>query len=275
MIGRRELLIAAAASLLPAARQIPVALQLFSVRKQCEKDLPGTLAQVAGMGYQGVELAGYYGRSANDFRRLLVSQALPCCAAHVPYESLLGGRLQQTIEFQQELGNRTLIVPGLPESATRSRTAWVDAARQFTNIAAILRAHGMRIGYHNHAVEFEPLQGERPWDMFFRHTTSDVLIELDLGNAGYGGADPVAALKQFPGRVRFVHVKDYTASQPDLMVGQGEMNWREFFPASEKVAGTVWYVIEHDSNPDAHLTDIAECLKRFNASRQLRKHQRG
>lgn len=75
----------------------------------------------------------------------------------------------------------------------------------------------------------------------------------------------MAALRRFPGRVRFVHVKDYSDVNPDLMIGDGEMNWREFSQVCDRIAGTEWFVIEHDSDPAANLEDIGECLKRFRA----------
>jgi sugar phosphate isomerase/epimerase len=265
MLGRREFCMLGAAGLLRASRHVPVALQLFSVRQQCDKDLPDTLSRVAQFGYEGVELAGYYGRKPAEFRKLLEEFRLPCCAAHVPFESLLGDELPVTIQFQRALGNRTLIVPGLPADAMKSQETWLSTARRFTEISRILHRHEMRLGYHNHAVEFSMLNGRRPWDTFFASSSKDVVIELDLGNAGYGGADPVAALKQFPGRARFVHVKDYTARNPDLMVGDGDMNWRDFFPVCDSIAGTDWFVIEHDSDPAANLADIADCLQRFRA----------
>jgi sugar phosphate isomerase/epimerase len=265
MLGRREFCLLAATGLLQASRRIPVALQLFSVREQCAKDLPDTLSRVAKLGYEGVELAGYHGRSPSELRKLLAERRLPCCAAHVPFESLQGDQLAPTIRFHNALGNRNLIVPGLPDHAINSQEAWLSTARRFTEISDVLRGHDMRLGYHNHAVEFKMLNGSRPWDTFFGNSSKDVIIELDLGNAGYGGADPVAALKRFPGRVRFVHVKDYTAAEPDLMVGDGDMNWREFFPVCDRIGGTDWFVIEHDSDPAANLADIEDCLKRFRA----------
>jgi sugar phosphate isomerase/epimerase len=255
VLGRREFCLLAATGLVKATRRVPVALQLFSVREQCERDLPGTFARIAEAGYEGVELAGYYGRAPSDFRKLLAAHRLPCCAAHVPFESLLGKELAATIQFHKDLGNRHLIVPALP-----TQDAWLSTARRFSEISQALRDHEMSLGYHNHAIEFKPLDGRRPWDVFFSNTSKDVFSELDLGNAGFGGADPVAEMKRFPGRVRFVHVKDYTAAKPDLMVGEGDMNWREFFRVCDAIDAPDWFVIEHDK------ADIADCLKRFRAA---------
>ncbi|HVW87231.1 MAG TPA: sugar phosphate isomerase/epimerase [Bryobacteraceae bacterium] len=266
VLSRREFALTGISGLAFAgARRIPVALQLFSVRRQCQKDLPGTLSRVADIGYSAVEFAGYYGHGPDELKRLLAERRLTCCGAHVSFDSVQPDKLPATIEFHQALGNRSLIVPGLPARATQSHEAWLETAKRFGEISKTLLKSGMRLGYHNHAAEFRPVSGERPWDTLFENTPKEVFIELDLGGAGYGGANPIEALKRYPGRVRFVHVKDYTLTKPDLMIGDGQMDWHEFFPVCEKVAGTEWYVIEHDSDPNANFEDIRECLRRFRA----------
>src|SRR5256885_15948331 len=93
---------------------IPIALQLYSVRHECEKDLPGVLKAVAAMGYDGVEFAGYYGRTAEELRRLLDDNGLRCAGTHTGLNTILGDELPKTIEFNPTMGNPYLIVPRLP-----------------------------------------------------------------------------------------------------------------------------------------------------------------
>ncbi|HXJ38651.1 MAG TPA: sugar phosphate isomerase/epimerase, partial [Bryobacteraceae bacterium] len=233
------------------------------VRRQCAQDLPGTLTRVAELGYEGVELAGYYDRRPEELRDMLAERHLPVCAAHVPYESLLGGNLAPTIKFHQALGNRVLIVPGLPPNNMESIEAWLATAHRFNQITSELRGSGLRIGYHNHAIEFKTVNDKTPWEAFTGALSNDVTLELDLGNAGYGGADPISVLKQLPGRIGLVHVKDYTATRADLMIGEGDMNWSAFFSVCGSTPGPDWFVIEHDSESGADLRDIGECLTRF------------
>ena len=134
--------------------EIPIALQLYSVREDCSRDLLGTLEGIADMGYEGVEFAGYYGRSAKELRDILDSFGLRVSGSHVRIESLLGDELERTIGFNQTLGNRFLIVPGLPEERRKSKAAWVETARLMNEIAEKLRPEGMQVGYHNHALNF-------------------------------------------------------------------------------------------------------------------------
>src|SRR5512142_502552 len=94
-----------------ASKKIPVGLQLYSVREQCKADLPGTLAAVSKIGYRAVEFAGYHGRSAKELRQLLDANGLVACGTHTPYDSILGDKLKETIEFNRTIGNQFLIVP--------------------------------------------------------------------------------------------------------------------------------------------------------------------
>src|SRR5690348_17657100 len=93
--------------------KIPFGLQLYSVRDECAKDLDGTVAAVAKMGYKAVEFAGYYGRDAKSLRKLLDDVGLKCCGTHIGLDTLLGDNLPKTIEFNHTLGNQFLIVPSL------------------------------------------------------------------------------------------------------------------------------------------------------------------
>src|SRR5436190_627356 len=103
--------------------KIPVGLELYSVRDQCRQDLPGTLAAVAKIGYKGVEFAGYWGRSAQELRKMLDENGIVACGTHTPYESVLEDKLKETIEFNRTIGNKFLIVPSMSAS---SKQEWLD-----------------------------------------------------------------------------------------------------------------------------------------------------
>jgi sugar phosphate isomerase/epimerase len=243
------------------SRRIPVALQLFSVRKQCEADLAGTLARVKEIGFEGVELAGNYGHTAAEFRRLLDDHALICCGAHIPLPGLQAPNYQPTVDFLHGVGTRKAIVPGIPSSSTQDLTGWRGAATTLLDMEGRLRSDGLEIGYHNHAVEFRVLDGARPLDIFLR-SAPGVFFELDLGGAGYGGANPVEVLETYRKRVKMIHVKDYTATRPDLPIGSGSMDWPDLLREAQ-TAAVEWYVIEHDSKSGPDLGDIADSYQRF------------
>jgi len=240
---------------------IPIALQLYSVRHDCEKDLPSTLEAIAKMGYDGVEFAGYYGRSAGELRKLLDDLGLRVAGTHAGLDTLLGVALAETVAFNRELGNRFLIVPGLAQERRSSREAWLETARIFDRIAERLAPEGMVTGYHNHTVEFTEMGGELPWDTFGGNTGQDVVMQLDLGHVLRAGADPVAVLERYPGRAVTVHLKDYSSTNDAALIGEGDMRWDDVFHLCESVGGTQWYIVEQESYAYPPLECVERCLR--------------
>ncbi len=239
---------------------IPVGLQLYSIREDCARDLPRTLEAVAQMGYAGVEFAGYYGYAASELRRLLDGVGLKCCGTHIGLDTLLGDELLRTVEFNQVLGNEYLIVPGLAEERRSSRAAWRDTAQVFNEIAERLQPYGMRTGYHNHWVEFQPMDGELPWDTFFGNTGHDVIMQLDIGNALHGGGDPIPYIARYPGRAITVHLKEHSATDPTALIGEGDVPWQRVFDLCEREGQIEWYIVEQESYKYPPLEVVARCL---------------
>jgi sugar phosphate isomerase/epimerase len=240
-------------------------LQLYSVRKDCERDLAATLSAVAKMGYEGVEFAGYYGRSAEELKRMLDDLGLKVAGTHIGLDTLLGDQLEATVEFNKTLGNTFLIVPGLPKERTASRAAWLETARIFDEIAGRLKPLGMHTGYHNHSHEFAPLEGEMPWDTLFGNTVPGVVMQLDLGNCLRGGGDPVAFLERYPARALTVHLKEYSKTNDKAIVGEGDVRWDDVFRLCESTDATQWYIVEQESYAYPPLECVERCLKALRA----------
>ena len=232
----------------PAAttrKKIPVGVQLYSVRAACKQDFPGTLAAIARMGYAGVELAGYWNRSAQEIRQMLDDNGIVACGSHTPSEMVLSpDKLKATIEFNQILGNRFIIVPDM-SGATRQ--IWVEKAARFNAIAAQLAPLGLSTGYHSHWHDFNVIEGARPWEIFGENTSADVILQLDTSNCCDGGADPVAELKKFPGRTRSIHLKP-NGGGPEAVIGEDKVNWPAVFEICETTGSTQWYVVEHEAS---------------------------
>ncbi len=241
--------------------RLPIALQLYSVREDCARDLPGTLAAVAAMGYEGVEFAGYHGRTAAELRQLCDAHKLAIVGTHIGLPTLLGDELAATVAFNQAMGNRYLIVPGLPEERRNSRAAWLETARIFDAIAARLAPLGLRTGYHNHHIEFVAMDGELPWDTFFGNTRADVVMQLDTGNMYHGGAEPVGFLARYPGRAQLVHLKEFSHTNDKALIGEGDVCWEQVFSLCESSAATEWYIVEQESYAFAPLECVDRCLR--------------
>ncbi|MDR3460521.1 MAG: sugar phosphate isomerase/epimerase [Verrucomicrobiae bacterium] len=226
-------------------KKIGVGLQLYSVRNECKADFPGTLAQVAKIGYRGVEFAGYWGRSAKEVRKMLDDNGLVACGSHTPSEMVLPpDKLKATIEFNQIIGNKFIIVPDM-SGATRQ--VWIEKAKVFNYIADELTPLGLSIGYHSHFHDFHEVEGVRPWEVFGENTSPGVILQLDTSNCCDGGADPVTELKKFPGRTRSIHIKP-NGGAPDSVIGEDKIDWPAVFAICETTGGTQWYVVEHESS---------------------------
>ncbi|MDX1934662.1 MAG: sugar phosphate isomerase/epimerase [Capsulimonadales bacterium] len=245
--------------------RIPIAVQLYSVRHDAEKDLAGVLARIKEMGYEGVEFAGYYGHDAAALKKMLDDNGLRCAGAHVGLDTLLGDRLAESVEFHRTIGNPYLIVPGLAENRRSSTDVWRETATLFNEIAEKLRPEGMRTGYHNHSIEFKPFVegGELPWDTFFGNTSTDVIMQFDTGNALHGGGEALPFLKKYPGRAVTVHLKDYDVANDrfDPPVGEGSVPFSDIFAECESSGGTEWYIVEYEADAYPAMEGIERCLK--------------
>ncbi len=242
-----------------SAKKIPIGLQLYSVRHQCAKDLPPVLEAVAEMGYEGVEFAGYYDRTAGELRKLLDQNGLKCCGTHIRLDAMLGDALKETVEFNQTLGNPYLIVSWMPPSYAESLESVKEAAGKYDQIAAELKPLGMHVGYHAHGHDFHKIGDETAWDLLFENTCDDVVMQLDIGNCLDGGGDPYATLKRFPGRSATVHLKEH-GGPDEAVVGEGEVDWKQVLRFCEAKGGTEWFIIEHERGAGDPIDNVRRCL---------------
>jgi sugar phosphate isomerase/epimerase len=237
-----------------------IGLQLYSVRKDCEKDLPGVLKAVAAMGYEGVEFAGYYGRKAEELKKLLDENNLRCCGTHIGLNTLLGDELQKTVDFNKTIGNRYLIVSYMGEDRLGTVEKVKETAKLFTDLAEKVRSERMRVGYHAHGGDFKKLGDKTAWEIFFASTGPDVTMQLDIGNCIGGGGDPYAMLKQFPGRSATIHLKEH-GGKAGAPVGEGEVKWAEVFQLCESTGNTRWYIVEQEAYDSAPLDSVKKCIE--------------
>lgn len=243
-----------------ATSRIPVGLELWSVRNQCERELPVVLKAVAQMGYSSVELAhSYYGHDAAAWRRLLDENGLKSCGMHMGLPLLAGDAFDKTVEIHKTLGTPYLIVASLPKKNVASLAALRETAKLFNQLAERLQPHGMQIGYHCHGGDFAAVDGTTPWEALAENTKPEVVMQLDIGNCLDGGGDPIAMLKKFPGRSQSVHIKDHGG-----VFGEGTVDWKTVFQICETTGGTRQYIIEEEGRegPEA-LATVERALKNF------------
>lgn len=253
--------------------RIPIGLELYSVRHALEKDALGTLKAVAAMGYDGVEFAGPPRHSAADLAAMLRETGLVCCGWHTPFNLVQADTLPGTIELNRAIGNRNIIIPGLPGHLVQTIADWRKMAGFFNDLAAKLAPHGMRTGYHNHHVEFAAKEGTTPWDAFFGSVDPTVIMQMDLGNALRGGANLMDVLKRYPGRCQTIHLKPYSTAagkeKPEAgfrpLIGADEVPWQEVFAFCETAGKTEWYIVEYESDAYPPLEAVERCLQALKA----------
>jgi sugar phosphate isomerase/epimerase len=265
-VSRRAFLtgtaVAAAATILPTrllhAAVRPVGLQLFSVRKALAQDYPGTLHQVAAIGYREVEAAGFYNHSAADAKQMMADAGLHCVSAHYSLADLLKAT-DATIDYAKTLGLE-YVVCSAPTVADPSRYAkypggawqfvqhgmtaddWKWNAGQFNQVAGKMKAGGIRFGYHNHTPEFRDLgNGTNGYQVLLKETDPAlVTFELDCGWAIASGQDAAKLLREHGKRISMLHLKDLNpapaGTEPDKResteIGLGVVDFKPIFAAA-------------------------------------------
>jgi len=258
---------AAAGSLLPtrvlqAAAQHRIdklGVQLYTVRELMKDDFEGTIAKVAQIGYQEVEFAGYFGRSAAQVKAVLEKNRLKTPSTHVQYDEL-DDKFPSVVEFSKTIGLEYIICAWIPEEPRKSPDIWKQASDKFNKCGAQAKAAGMQFGYHNHWFEFLPTNGKLPYEDLLRLCDPKLVkMEMDLCWIKVAGADPLKYFNEYPGRFPLVHVKDvktmpkvtYGGAQnfgdtADVTeVGGGLIGWKQIFAQADK-AGIKHYIVEHD-----------------------------
>ena len=229
----------------PRVRPDQIALQLYTVREDLERDPDGTLAALAGAGYRSVETAGTAGLSARAFRDRLDAHGLQVTGAHVGLDKF-GGDLATTLDELEILGCRLAIVPWVGAEFTRDFAGGVGLAGRLTAIAEAGEPRGIRVGYHNHTFEFEGTPGDRLWDGLVATAPAGVRFEVDVCWAFVGGQDPVEVIGSLAGRVGSLHLKDVQSDRRTPTIpGAGILPWREILDAGD-AAGVEWFVVEED-----------------------------
>jgi sugar phosphate isomerase/epimerase len=246
----------------PAGRLDRIGVQLYTVRDRMQQDVPGTLQQIAGLGYREVETAGLYNLTAQQLREHLDRNGLVSPAGHYPIQALRND-LNGTLATAQTLGQQWVIVPYLDQSE-RNVEGYRRVAQDLNRAGASARDRGLRVGYHNHEFEFDPLPGGRTgYDILLDETDSTLVdMELDLFWAVRAGHDPVTLFERQPGRFPLCHVKDMAGIGTEhrmVDVGQGEIQFARIFAASRR-AGLRHFFVEHD-NPGDSIASIRNSIQ--------------
>ena len=232
-----------------------IGVQLYTVRKEMERDFEGTLARVAGIGFKEVEFAGYFNRSPEQVGNILATLKLESPAGHMPYEALADpSAWLQILDTANTIGHQYVVIAWTPQEERRTPDDWKRVAEKFTRAGRAAKEAGLTFAYHNHDFEFKSLgQGPIPFDLLLAETDPALVkIEMDLYWITLGGHDPFRYFEKYPGRFPMVHVKDMKkgGERPQMVdVGKGDIDFRSIFARREE-AGIRHFFVEHDEPAD-------------------------
>lgn len=245
----------------------PLGLQLWSVREQLGRDLPGMLRQIKAWGIDEVETAGFHGRTAAEFAQMLKDAGLGCRAMHVGWEAL-EGQLPALLRDADALSATTLVNPSLPHAAPQAtREEMMRAASAFAGWAKQCKAAGKRFAYHLHGQEFGPAPTGTLFDVLAEESGPDVGFELDVFWVVAAGADPLDLMKRYAGRVWFTHLKDMSkdmaarGAAANVPLGTGRIDIRGIVAAGAAAGVLVHYIEDESEDPVAHIPQSAAFYK--------------
>jgi len=256
-----------------------IALQVYSVRGDMEKDFFGTLRAVKEMGYAGVEFAGLYGNDPKEIKAFCEEIGLVPLSAHVPFQELMAD-MDGTIAAYKLLGVQYVVIPYLTEDLRPGQPGFQTVIDGMKQSRAELKEAGLVQQYHNHDFEFVKLDGEYALDILYRELGPELLqTQIDTCWVNVAGVDPAGYIRKYAGRTPTVHLKDFVGSKSENMygliglkdsaakasdsfqlrpVGKGRQDFPAIVAAADE-GGAKWYIVEQDE-PSMGLTAL-ECAK--------------
>ena len=236
----------------------PIGLQLYSLREQFQKDVPGTLALARSLGFTYVELAGTYGQSPEQFKAALQQNGLKPVAAHFSYEQYRDDP-EAVAREANSLGLRYAGCAWIPHQGDFDEKTCREAIQVFNHAGAVLAQHGLKFFYHVHGFEFQPYGAGTLLDLLMTETKPQfVNFEMDIFWIVFPGQDPVRLLEKYGKRWQLMHLKDMkrglqtgaltggTDVRNDVPLGAGQIDLPALLRAAKRV-GIKYYFIEDES----------------------------
>jgi sugar phosphate isomerase/epimerase len=243
-----------------------IGLQLYTVRSEIIKDVEGTIAKVAGIGYNSVELFGYakgmfFGKTPAEFLAILKKNNLKTPSGHYSIDSYLTkddeDDLKKTIAVAAEMGHEFFVIPFLTDNMRTSLDDYKKLAVKFNRVGVLAKSAGLKLAYHNHDFEFKDWGGGKTgYDVLLKETDPSLVnFEMDIYWVVRAGQDPIKIIKENPGRIKMWHMKDMASKQPPSYttdgpqffapVGTGIINFKEIFKY-KKESGMKYFFVEQD-----------------------------
>lgn len=247
-------------------KQIPIGLELYSVRDELKKDLTRTVEGVAKDGYQCVEFFSPYFEWTPDYARQVRKQlddlGIKCNSTHNSLPSFSDVGLSKAIELNGILGTRYIVLAHPGRVATADD--WKRVIETLNTANATMAKSNLHAGYHNHDLEWREVGGQKPIEMIASGTDKSIMLQLDVGTCVATGNDPVAWIEKNPGRIRSLHLKDWSPEKKyRVAFGEGVCPWKKIFAAAESKGGIEYYLIEQEGGDMPEMKMATACLENY------------
>jgi sugar phosphate isomerase/epimerase len=251
----------------------PFGIQLYSLRNQLDKDVPGSLKLIRDAGYTDVETAGFYKMSPADFKKALDKAGLKCTGMHSGDDNRFRTKLDEIIAEAKVFKPDYVTSPWIQEQHRKDADGCKRIAAEFNEWGKKLQTAGFRFGFHNHDAEFKPLGNTTAMDIFITETDPKLVdFELDLFFTKRVGLDPAEYLKKYPGRFKLVHLKEiakgiklgeFTPTPDDACVplGEGQIDWPKTLGAAAETGVKYYYVEDESPTAPEGIKKSAQYLK--------------
>ena len=276
--------------------ELKVGLQLYSVRDEMSKDMDATLKKVKDMGYDYVEFAGYFGKTAEEVLSLLKKHDLKCMSVHQAYEVFLKDE-EESVSFLKKIGAKYSAMPWLDIDRHAGSDNFEQTKEEFIRVGNILKDAGITHLYHNHDFEFKTHEGKYLLDWLFESLPEDLLeTQIDTCWVKYAGIDPAEYIKKYTARAPIVHLKDFVSDENssgpvyDLIDEEGKVGDRETslsdngfdyrplgqgiqdFPSiieAASQAGVTYLIVEQDESNTCSQLEAAKISREYLRSLKL------
>ncbi|MFA7637306.1 MAG: sugar phosphate isomerase/epimerase [Monoglobales bacterium] len=265
-------------------KKFKVGLQLYSVRDKMEADMDNTLDAVKKAGYDYVEFAGYFNKTAKEVKALLDKHGLECVSVHQTYDVFLD-EPERNVEYLKTIGAKYSAVPWMGKEKHNGSGRFDKTVEEITKVAKLLKENGIQMLYHNHDFEFEKYEGKFLNDWLMESIPADLIQpQVDTCWVHYAGYNPAKYIEKYSGRIEVIHLKDFVcknlgggpvyalvdengnemkkSSKEEngfefRPLGEGIQKFEEILAAAEK-AGTEVVIVEQDDWYDGDSLEIAK-----------------
>ena len=231
---------------------LPIGCQTYPVREMLGKDFDGTLKELAAIGYKTIEMCsppGYeksgfgslMGIKASELKKRIHAAGLGCESCHYQFSEMKDS-LDERMAFAKELGLKQMIVSTFALPRTATMADWVRAAGELNKIGEKTKKSGLQTGFHNHAFEFNKLDGVLIYDKLLSELDADLVkmqFQVSVISQGYEAA---TYFEKYPGRFCSIHLQDWSKEKGMVAIGQGAVDWKKLFSTAKKAGVKNYYV---------------------------------